>query len=56
MLKLCQKISQKAISENNYARFKPERVKLCYNYAENYVRKSLCQIYARLVVIMPELS
>ena len=46
MLKLCQKISQKIYNKCNYARSKPERVKLlCQNYAENCVSK----------VIMPEL-
>ena len=45
MLKLCQKIPQKNRNKCNCARSKPERVKLCLNYAKNCVSK----------VIMPEL-
>ena len=39
--------------KSNYARIKPERVKLCQNYAENYVRKVTLPDQ---VVIMSELS
>ena len=46
MLKLSQKISNKATSESNYPRFKPERVKLCHIMLKIVSEKS-CQIYAR---------
>ena len=42
-----RKLHRKIHNKCNYARSKPERVKLCQNYAKIVSVKSLCQNYAR---------